>query len=246
MIEACISSLREAVDSEQAGAGRLELCSALELGGLTPSIGVLDEILQRVSIPVVVMIRPRPGGFCYSPEELVCMQRDARLLLDAGANGIVFGCLTETGGIDAHAVRQFVSIAQESDTVFHRAFDFHPEPLQALDELIDLGVTRILTSGGQATALEGARLIAQLVERARGRIQVLPGGGVRAENVGALVQQTRCTDVHVGASLVLTDRSVLHRPDLNLVDPRIVAGNSHRELDVAALGSVVHEMASWT
>ena len=242
MIEACISSLREAIDAEQAGAGRLELCSALELGGLTPSIGVLEEIFQRVSIPVVVMIRPRPGGFCYSPEELVCMQRDARLLIDAGAQGIVFGCLTEAGAIDSKAVRQFVSIAGGRDTVFHRAFDFHQEPLQALDELIELGVTRVLTSGGKATALEGAGLIAQLVKSARGRIQILPGGGVRAENVNALMKQTLCTDVHVGASVVVTDRSVSHRTDLNLVDQRIVVGNSHRELDVAALGSVVQEI----
>lgn len=239
MIEACISSLREAVYAEKAGAGRLELCSALELGGLTPSIGVLEEILQNVSIPVVVMVRPRPGGFCYCPSELQCMKRDARRLLDAGAQGIVFGCLEEGGEVESNAVRAFVEIAQGRDTVFHRAFDFHRWPLRALEELIELNVRRILTSGGKETAIEGAELISQLVIKAKGRIQILPGGGVRAANILALLEQTGCSDVHVGASVVLTDGSVQHRPELNLVDSRIVQGNSHRELDIAALEAVL-------
>ena len=125
------------------------------------------------------------------------MVRDAQLLLDANVAGIVFGCLTRDGLVDAHACEPFVALAVGTETVFHRAFDQIKDQLSALDVLIELGITRVLTSGGAKTALEGARRIRALVERAAGRIEILPAGGIREENVEAVVKQTGCEQVHL-------------------------------------------------
>ena len=180
------------------GADRLELCSALEVGGLTPSLGTALEAHATLAVPFVAMVRPRAGDFVCSAAELKVMERDAALLLEAGASGIVFGCLTKDGDVDVSACRRLVAVAGEAETVFHRAFDETRAWSQALDALIDLGVSRVLTSGGAPTALEGVARIRALVERADGRIEILPGGGIREHTVEAVVVQTGCNQVHLG------------------------------------------------
>jgi copper homeostasis protein len=182
----------------QAGADRIELCASLVSGGLTPSLGTLGQGLARTSMPILCMIRPREGGFRYSPAEVATMVRDARLAREHGAAGVVFGALTETQAIDEEACRRLVEAAGPVETVFHRAFDLTLDPMGALDRLVRLGVTRVLTSGGAPTALEGAPLIRRLVEHAAGRIELLPAGSIRAGNVQEVVRRTGIPRVHLG------------------------------------------------
>lgn len=155
------------------------------------------EVADLVDAPFLAMIRPRAGDFVCSTAELAVMERDAALLLDAGAEGIVFGCLTKDREVDVEACRRLIEVAGHAETVFHRAFDEARSAFQALDDLIGLGVTRVLTSGGAKTALEGVGRIRALVERAEGRIDILPGGGIREHNVEAVVRQTGCHQVHL-------------------------------------------------
>ncbi|MFI5280196.1 MAG: copper homeostasis protein CutC [Gemmatimonadales bacterium] len=197
MVEICCENLVDAMAAQAARADRLELAQALELGGLTPSPGLALVVGARVPIPFVAMVRPRGGDFVYQDAEVSVMERDAGLLLEAGAAGIVFGCLTSEGRLDERACARLIAAADDADVVFHRAFDRLKDPFDALETLIDLGVNRVLTSGGARTALEGADRIRMLVERAAGRIEILPGGGIREENVEQLVRRTHCTQVHL-------------------------------------------------
>lgn len=203
-LEIACGSIQDAMIADRGGADRLELCSAMELGGLTPSLGLAFEVSERCTTPFVAMIRPRAGGFRFGGPDLAVMERDASLLLEAGASGIVFGCLTGDGDVDVKACRRLMRAAGRNESVFHpveavfhRAFDEARDQLGALDVLIDLGFTRVLTSGGAKTALEGVARIRQLVEKAAGRIEILPGGGIREHNVEAVVKQTGCEQVHL-------------------------------------------------
>ncbi len=197
LLEIACGDLNDALAADAARSDRIELCSALELEGLTPSLGTAVEVDRRLSVPFVAMVRPRAGGFVYSSDEKAVMLRDAQLLVDAGAVGIVVGCLTSSGTIDARACEKFVALAGEAEIVFHRAFDRIKDQVGALETLMDLGFTRVLTSGGAPTALAGARRIRALVERAAGRIEILPAGGIRENNVEAVVMQTGCEQVHL-------------------------------------------------
>ncbi|MFI5213958.1 MAG: copper homeostasis protein CutC [Gemmatimonadales bacterium] len=197
VLEICCENLADAVAAEAARADRLELAQALELGGLTPSPGLALVVGDRVMIPFVAMVRPRGGDFVYAEDEVGMMERDAGLLLEAGASGIVFGCLTQEGRIDERACERLIAVADRAEVVFHRAFDRLKDPLDALETLIDLGVSRVLTSGGAKTALESTDRIRALLERADGRIEILPGGGIREENVERVIRQTGCTQVHL-------------------------------------------------
>lgn len=204
-IEVAVASVEDAQTAEAAGADRLELCSALELGGLTPSLGMLLAIKKAVSIPVVTMLRPRAGGFVYSDADVRTIERDAELFLSHGATGIVFGFLTGERMIDVSRVERLVRLARGKETVFHRSFDLTVDPMAALDSLIELGVTRVLTSGQAADAPAGAELIRQLLERAAGRIEILPGGGITPENAAALVAKTGARQIHGSFSQVRDD-----------------------------------------
>lgn len=197
LLEIACGDLREALAADDGRADRIELCSALELDGLTPSLGTAVEVMRHLTTPFVAMVRPRSGDFVYTPLELSVMLQDAQLLLDAGAAGIVLGCLNDDGEVDFRPCKQLVALAGESDVVFHRAFDQVKDRFTALETLIDLGFKRVLTSGGAKTALEGARNIRTLVEQADGRIEILPAGGIREHNVEAVIKQTGCEQVHL-------------------------------------------------
>ena len=199
LLEIVACTVGDCVAAESGGADRIELCAAISTGGLTPSLGTLVEAKKRVKIPVMAMVRPRAGGFCYSDEDFAVMRRDAALMVEHGADGIVFGMLHAGGSVDTRRCGKIVEIAGDRQTVFHRAFDVVADPLRAIDELVDLGFTRVLTSGRNKTAYEGRLLIERLIRRAAGRIEVLPGGGVRAHNVLELVEETGCTQVHMTA-----------------------------------------------
>jgi copper homeostasis protein len=197
LVEAVCCTVDECLEAEANGADRIELCTALVVGGLTPSLGTLIEARAATRLPIVSMVRAREGGFCYSARELATMRRDAELALSHGANGIVFGILRADGSVDAARCRELVAIAGRAETVFHRAFDDVSDPFAALETLISLGFTRILTSGGQPTAVAGAPLLRRLADRAAGRIEILPGGGVRAANVAELLRVSGLSAVHL-------------------------------------------------
>ncbi|MGC2108453.1 MAG: copper homeostasis protein CutC [Candidatus Korobacteraceae bacterium] len=219
LLEICCGSAEDAFEAACGGADRVELCSALYLGGLTPSLGSLLEVKQQTRIPVMAMNRPRQAGFCYSATEFAVMERDADLLLEHGADGIVFGTLNADGRVDIHRTRVLRNRIGARQAVFHRAFDVTPDPFRALEELIDLGITRVLTSGQKNGAPAGAALIKQLIDRARGRIEVLPGAGIGHDNVRQFVATTGSSQIHMTAFAEQQDTSTLGSPAIQFGHP---------------------------
>jgi copper homeostasis protein len=208
LVEAAVDSVASALAAERGGAGRLELCDALFDGGTTPSAGMISAVKATVRIPVFVIIRPRGGGFVYSDEEVGVMQLDIEAARMLGADGIVVGPLTRDGKIDVERVRAMTGAAAGLPVSFHRAFDLVRDQGQALETLIQERVSRVLTSGGAATAIQGTDAIRDLVRRAAGQIEVMAGGGVREEAVQELVQRSGVREVHVrGARLIRTTGS---------------------------------------
>jgi copper homeostasis protein len=214
LLEICCGSIDDALQAQAGGADRIELCSALFLGGLTPSLGTLKYAREQLTIPIIAMVRPRGGGFCYTDAEFASMERDAEAAIGNGADGVVFGILESDGNIDLHRTRRIRDIIGDRQAVFHRAFDVTPDPFRALDQLVDIGVTRILTSGQQDTVPEGADLIRKLNEYARGRIEVLPGGGIKPFNLPDVIARTGCTQVHLTAFKTAIDPSTRQRPQV--------------------------------
>jgi copper homeostasis protein len=196
LVEAAVDSLDDALAAVEGGADRLELCADLLVGGTTPDRALIAEVLERVEIPVLVMIRPRGGSFVYTSAELERMRRDIGIALELGAAGVVLGVLDGTKRIEVEQTRSLVRLAAGAPVTFHRAFDRTLDLLAALDTLISIGVTRVLTSGGAATASEGADTLAALVAHAAGRIEILAGGGIRAVNARDIVHRTGVKEVH--------------------------------------------------
>jgi copper homeostasis protein len=220
VVEVCLDDVAGAGVAESAGADRVELCAGLAEGGTTPSIGMVEAVLGTVhGIGVNVLVRPRGGDFVLTSEEVGVMCADIRALQRLRAAspvpvGFVLGALTPDGEIDVPVVRTLSEVCGDAPVTFHRAFDATRDLAAALDVLVELGVDRVLTSGGRATALEGADVLAELVERAAGRITVMAGGSVRAGNVAAVVARTRVPEVHLRAAVVVPGRSRHRNPHL--------------------------------
>ena len=212
LLEVCCGSLDDALEAAAGGADRVELCSCLFLGGLTPSSGSLVEAKRRLGIPVMFMARPRGGGFCYTPTEMAVIERDIELAIAQGADGVVFGILTPDGRVDLSRTRRICQLIGSREAVFHRAFDVTPDPFRALEELIDLGLTRVLTSGQCHTVCEGIDLIKRLVDHAGERIQVMPGGGIRPYQFEDVIRRTGCRQIHVAAWRTARDDSTQGKP----------------------------------
>lgn len=216
VLEICVDSVASALTAERGGADRIELCSALSEGGLTPSLGLLRQVRSKVSIAVHMMIRPRSGDFVYSDDDFAIMQEDIVLAARSGANGVVFGLLTANGEVDIERTRALVELSKPMQVTFHRAMDLTPDPFRALEAIIHGGADRVLTSGGELNAALGSARIQGLVRAARGRIQVMAGGGVRPENLEELVRLTGAKEWHTS----LRRRSVKqgeHVPLTNLL-----------------------------
>src|SRR4051812_29795473 len=196
LVEAAVDSLDDALAAIEGGADRLELCANLDVGGTTPDRAVMAEVLERVQVPVLAMIRPRGGSFHYTSSELDQMRRDIATSMELGAAGVVLGALDGMKRIDVEHTRSVVRVASGAPVTFHRAFDRTLDLFASLEELISIGVARVLTSGGAATASEGADMLAALVAHAGNRIEILAGGGVRANNVREIVRRTGVREVH--------------------------------------------------
>ena len=199
LLEICAASLPSAVAAQAGGAHRIELCQNLEQGGITPSYGLLRQVLARVSLPVFGLIRPRPGGFVYSASELAIMKDDIAACRELGCAGVVLGVLDPAGHVDLAACRELIAAAGPLAVTFHRAFDACPDQARALEDIIALGCQRVLTSGGQATAEAGQAQLAALVAQAAGRIRVMPGAGIVASNARALAARTGAYEFHASA-----------------------------------------------
>ena len=211
MLEACVDSVESALSAQTGGADRVELCDNLLEGGTTPSAGLIALCCERVRIPVHVLVRPRGGDFVYSDVEFEVMRRDIAVAQQHGAAGVVFGILLPDGAIDVSRTRALLAAARPLAVTFHRAFDFTADPDQALDDLIALGVDRLLTSGQAPRASEGTGILARLVRRAAGRIAIAAAGGLSEESVVKVVEQSGVPEVHVRATAFL-ESAMAYRP----------------------------------
>ena len=197
MVEVCIDNMESLPIAIKAGAGRIELCNALALGGLTPSVGFMEQAIRLASVPVYPIIRHRPGDFVFDTDEITIMVADIRQAKSLGAEGVVVGALTEDGAVDERALDQFMTAADGIDVTFHRAFDLCQDPTKALETLVGFGCGRILTSGQQPSAERGTSLIKQLIQQADGRISLMPGCGVNAENALKIINETGASEIHL-------------------------------------------------
>jgi copper homeostasis protein len=210
VVEACVDAIDAALEAERGGASRIELCGELLQGGVTPSAGLIAAVWERIDIPLFVLVRPRTGDFLYTDDELDVMRRDIEQAKSLGVEGVALGALTADGDVDAERLRSLVELARPMSVTFHRAFDFARDQESAVHALLALGVDRVLTSGGAATALEGTAGIAALVKRVGDRLIVMAGGSITASNVGGIVAATEVREVHVrGAARV--ESAMRHR-----------------------------------
>ena len=198
LVEACVDSLASAREAAAAGADRLELCQNLTEGGTTPSLAVLADVRERVSLPLHVLLRP-PGDFCYPGDEIAALLRDIAAVRRLGADGVVLGALTPDRRVDATATRRLRDAARPLALTFHRAFDQTHDPFEALDTLLELGIERVLTSGQAATAEAGIPILKALVARGAGRIGILAGGAIRGDTVRRIIAETGVSEVHLRA-----------------------------------------------
>jgi len=198
--EICLDSAESCVRAQEGGADRVELCSALMEGGLTPSFGMIKEARRLLtSTKLFVIIRPRGGDFCYSDSEFEAMKHDVSAAKEIGADGLVIGILKPDGSVDIERTNQLVRLARPLPVTFHRAFDMARDPFEALEAVISMGCERILTSGQESSSLEGADLLAELVKRAGDRIIIMPGGGVRERNIKKIRDLTGAKEFHFTA-----------------------------------------------
>ncbi len=195
-LEVCVDSVGSAVAAEQGGAHRVELCSSLFDGGVTPSAGLIATVRQTISIGLHVMIRPRGGDFCYSDDEFKIMQRDILMSKQLGADGVVLGILDLDGGVDTHRTKELVDLASPLKVTYHRAFDMSSDLFASLRDLQTIGVHCVLTSGGKQSAAEGADTLKRLVEAASNTIAIMAGCGIEDHNVSTLIERTGVREIH--------------------------------------------------
>jgi copper homeostasis protein len=241
-VEICVDSATGAFAAERGGADRVELCDNLLEGGTTPSAGCIRVARRRLRIGLQVIIRPRGGDFLYSEDELEVMREDIRVAKDLGADGVVLGCLTTEGGIDRGRTEELIRLARPLNVTFHRAFDMCRDPGKGLEELIALGADRLLTSGQEASCLEGLELLAALQKQAAGRIIVMPGGGLTPQNIKRIVLATGVNEVHLSARRTVES-------SMNFRNSRVYMGGtlrppefSWKTADEASIRTVVNEL----
>ena len=210
ILEVCCGSADDVIQACRAGAHRVELNSDLFHGGLTPTIGELLVAKRETGMKIMTMVRPREGGFCYTDAEFATALEDAVQLLANGADGLVFGFLHQDGTLDVERTARLARLAQEAgkETVFHRAIDVVPDWRETLDALMELGITRVLTSGQESDVSLGTQTVREMIEYAAGRIQILPGAGITARNMDRIIAETGCDQIHLAAHRIQYDTSV--------------------------------------
>jgi copper homeostasis protein len=241
-VEICVDSVDGAVAAQAGGADRVELCANLFEGGTTPSAGCLRLARRRLSIGLHVLIRPRGGDFLYGETEFEVMCEDVRVAKELGADGVVVGCLTAAGDIDVPRARALVALARPMAVTFHRAFDMCRDPQRALEDLVGLGIERVLTSGQEASCLEGLDLLTALNRQAAGRIIVMPGGGITPRNVRRIVEATGVGEVHLSARASVDSRMEFRNGRVFMGGVLRPAEFSWKTTDEAAVRQVVETL----
>ena len=239
LVEVCCGSADDVIEAKKAGADRVELNSDLFHGGLTPTVGSLLVAKRETGMKIMTMVRPREGGFCYTEAEFAVAIEDAKQLLANGSDGLVFGFLHTDGTIDVERTAILAKLAHSAgkEAVFHRAIDVVPDWKQALDTLIDLNITRVLTSGQEADVSNGTETVREMIRYAAGRIQILPGAGITARNYQRIVAETDTDQIHLAAHRSVADTSVLNNRSIfyggclyppedrfNMIDKEYISG----------------------
>jgi copper homeostasis protein len=243
VIEVCVDSVASAVAAERGGAGRIEVCSGLIEGGVTPSTGLVEAMREHTSIAVHVMIRPRGGDFCYDADEFEIMRRDIEAAKRMGVDGVVCGILRADGSVDLARTRELVELARPLNVTFHRAFDMTADLFRALEDVCAAGADRILTSGAEQTCMQGAQTIARLVQATADRIVVMPGSGIKPGNVRSVLEQTGAKEIHVGLRSSVPSPMVYRNAQVSMgtiegreYERSLVLEESVRQLNRAARG----------
>ena len=194
--EACVESFEKALEAQSNGANRIELCENLAIGGTTPSYGTVKICLEKLNIPIFPMIRARGGNFVYSKDEIKIMKEDIKIFKELGVKGVVLGCLTSDNKIDLEFTKELVDLAYPMEVTFHKSIDEILNPLDYIDDLVNIGIKRILTSGGKATALEGKDLINEMIKKSNGRLKIVVAGKVTKENLNGLSNLISADEFH--------------------------------------------------
>ncbi|MBO7318369.1 MAG: copper homeostasis protein CutC [Bacteroidales bacterium] len=239
ILEVCAGSVQSVIAARDGGVSRIELCSALEIGGITPSVGLIAEARKVEDIALNVLIRPRGGDFLYNESEVDTMVQDITVARKLGADGVVIGALTADGDIDMAVCRRLIESAGNMRITFHRAFDMCCDAYKALEDVITLGCHRILTSGQATTAQSGIALIKQLVERAEGRISIMPGCGVNATNAAEILNKSGATEIHASARSVVKSGMRYRHHDVNMGNSNMEEYD-HMESDVTLIKNIVN------
>jgi len=221
ILEACVNSAISAVEAAKGGADRIELCENMMEGGCTPSAGTIRFARQHLQIPIMVMIRPRGADFLYSDAEFEIMKNDILTAKELGADGVVFGILKPDGTIDRVRMEILTGISRPMQVTCHRAFDMTADPFKALDDLISLGIDRVLTSGQSDSALLGAGLISKLIEHAKGRIIIMPGHGIKEHNLEEAIRLTGATEFHLYLTRQVPSSMQFLRNDVKMGKPAL-------------------------
>ena len=229
LLEACVNSAISAIEAQKGGADRVELCENMLEGGCTPSAGAIRFARKHLHIGLFVMIRPRGADFCYSPEEFEIMGNDVITAKELGADGVVFGILKPNGTIDKERMSRLAKLAHPMGITCHRAFDMTVDPFNAMNDLIDLGIDRILTSGQNDSALLGAPLIRELIKKAQNKIILMPGHGIKEHNLKKVILETGASEFHlyltknqVTSMQFIQDNVKMGKPELSEYDHTIV------------------------
>ena len=220
-LEACVNSAVSAIEAQKGGADRVELCENMMEGGCTPSAGTIKRARQHLTIGLFVMIRPRGADFCYNDAEFEIMKEDVKVAKDLGADGVVFGILKPDGTIDKERMAILADLARPMAITCHRAFDMTRDPFEALDDLISLGIDRVLTSGQSDSALVGAPLIRKLIEKADGRIILMPGHGVKEHNLDDVIRETGASEFHMYLTKNVRTKMDFIRKDVSMGKPEL-------------------------
>lgn len=218
LLEICANSFLSAANAAEAGVERIELCQELQVGGITPSAGLIKQVVDKLDIAVCVLIRPRAGNFVYSDEEFEIMKTDIQLCRELGCDGVVSGVLLPDGNLDVERTRALVEQAGPLTFVFHRAFDVATNPTTAFSQLIDMGVDRILSSGGKSSALEGLDNLRNWQKEAGNSLSFMPGGGINANNI-SLFREAGFTQIHTSASTAIPAEEGIFGSPLSYSDP---------------------------
>ena len=216
-IEICANSVESAIKAQEGGAYRVELCAGIPEGGTTPPFGdmrMARQMLHQTKLHVI--IRPRGGDFLYSPLEQEIMLHDIKVARQLGADGVVFGCLTAEGDVDMVAMKKLMNAVGDMNVTFHRAFDMCKDPFKALEQIIELGCTRILTSGQESNAVKGIPLLKELVKQADGRIIIMPGCGVNPGNIKQIAEETNATEFHFSGRSSYESDMIFRNPKVSM------------------------------